>query len=155
MSEHAVQLRWQRQTPDFGHKTYNRNHTVTFKNGQPLEMSSTVQYQGDPDMVDPEEAFVAALSSCHMLTFLAIAAKQNFIIDSYEDDAVGYLERVDNNGPAITRIVLRPRITFSGDQPDPEEIRQMHDKASAACFIGNSIKSQVTVQQPASVPGPS
>ena len=93
MSEHRIKLNWKRATPDFDYKTYNREHTVTFKNGRALEMSAAPAYKGDPSKVDPEEAFVASLSSCHMLTFLAMAAGRKFIVDSYVDDAVGFMEK--------------------------------------------------------------
>lgn len=151
MSEHPIQLRWQRSTPDFELKSYNRGHSVTFKNGQNLSMSAAVAYRGDADMVDPEEAFVASLASCHMLTFLAIAAGRKFTVDSYEDDAMGYLERIENGRMAMTRVVLRPRIVFSGDQPDETTLHEMHEKAHDACFIANSVTTKVTVQQPTAV----
>lgn len=151
MSEHPVQLHWQRSTPDFDIKSYNRGHAVTFKNGQALSMSAAAAYRGDADMVDPEEAFVASLASCHMLTFLAIAAGRKFTVDSYEDDAVGYLERLDNGRMAMTRVVLRPRITFAGEQPDETALHEMHEKAHSACFIANSVTTAVTIEQPAAV----
>src|SRR5436190_4987324 len=118
MSEHPIKLNWKRDTPDFDYKTYNRSHTVTFKNGKPLEMSASLAYKGDASLVDPEEAFVAALSSCHMLSFLAIANGRKFIVDSYDDDAVGHLEKNAEGNMAITRVVLRPRVKFGKPEPD-------------------------------------
>ena len=103
-------------------------------------------YLGNPANVDPEEAFVASLSSCHMLTFLAIACKQKFVLDSYDDDAVGYMEKNAQGKLAITRVELRPKIKFSAEkQPSPEELEKMHHAAHENCFIANSVTTEVTV----------
>ena len=153
MSEHRIKLNWKRATPDFDYKTYNREHTVTFKNGRPLEMSAAPAYKGDASKVDPEEAFVASLSSCHMLTFLAMAAGRKLVVDSYVDDAVGYLETNADGNLAITRAILRPRIAFGGPAPDAATVQALHDKAHHGCFIANSVKTEVTVEsaEPAGV----
>jgi organic hydroperoxide reductase OsmC/OhrA len=96
--------------------------------------------------VDPEEAFVASLSSCHMLSFLAIACKQKFVLDSYEDEAVGHLEKNADGKLAITRVELRPKITWGGDRkPSAEELDKMHHDAHENCFITNSVKTEVRV----------
>ena len=103
-------------------------------------------YLGDPKNVDPEEAFVASLSSCHMLTFLAIACKQKFVLDEYTDDAVGHMEKNAEGRLAITRVELHPKLKFSGDkQPNTEELDKMHHLAHEQCFIANSVKTEVTV----------
>jgi len=103
-------------------------------------------YLGNPANVDPEEAFVASLSSCHMLTFLAIACKQKFVLDSYEDEAIGYMEKNAEGRMAITRVELRPKLTWSGDRiPSAEELDKMHHAAHENCFIANSVKTNVTV----------
>lgn len=155
MSEHRTSLRWTRTAADFDYKTYNRDHTVAFKNGQSLTMSAAVAYRGNPNHVDPEETLVAALSSCHMLTFLALAANRKLIVDEYTDDAVGYLEKNANGKLAITRIVLRPRITFAGDaQPDAQTLDQLHHKAHQECFIANSVLTEITVEQASPAPAP-
>jgi organic hydroperoxide reductase OsmC/OhrA len=153
MSEHQIKLNWERTTPDFDYKNYNRSHRVTFKNNQALEMSASVDYKGDASMVDPEEAFVAALSSCHMLSFLAIASNRKFVVDSYQDDAVGHLEKNADGRFAVTRVILHPKVTFSGTGPDAATHRQLHDKAHHACFIANSVKTDVTVEvgEPANI----
>jgi len=94
--------------------------------------------------VDPEEAFVASLSSCHMLWFLAIAAKRKFVVDSYIDSAVGTLEKDADSKLAITRVTLRPQIKFSGNsEPTRGELENMHHEAHEKCFIANSVKTQV------------
>ena len=101
----------------------------------------------DPQGVDPEEAFVAALSSCHMLWFLFFAAKRGFTVDSYRDDAVGLMGKNAEGRTAMTKVTLRPVMHFSGGQvADPEQISQMHDEAHHACFIANSVRTLVTVE---------
>ena len=97
--------------------------------------------------VDPEEAFVASLSSCHMLFFLAIAAKAGYIIDKYTDFALGQMARNDQGKIAMTKIVLRPQIDFSGDnQPDAKQIKKMHEHSHEQCFIANSVRTDVSVE---------
>ena len=109
--------------------------------------SAAPAYLGNPQLVDPEEAFIASLSSCHMLTFLAIASRKRLVVESYIDEATGWLEKNASGGLAITRVVLRPRVVFSGDKsPSPEELAQLHDQAHHACFIANSVKTEVSVE---------
>ncbi len=103
-------------------------------------------YLGNPANVDPEEAFVASLSSCHMLTFLAIACKQKFVLDSYEDEAVGHMEKNAQGKMAITRVELHPKISWSGERvPTAEELEKIHHAAHENCFIANSVTTEVTV----------
>ena len=148
MSEHRVQTIWKRTSADFTYATYNREHQWRFKGGVVVEASASPQYKGSPNCPDPEDAFVAALSSCHMLTFLAIAAKHGFVVDRYEDAAVGYLEKNAQGRMAITRVELDPRITFGGDrQPDAATLRRMHDEAHHGCFIANAVRTQVSVKE--------
>ena len=149
MSEHRTTLHWTRATPDFDYKTYNRDHSVTFKNGETLKMSAAVAYRGNPNLVDPEEALVAALSSCHMLTFLALAAHRHLIVDEYVDEAVGFLEKNRQGKLAITRVILRPRITFAANpQPNAQTLDELHHKSHEECFIANSVTTEVTVEPP-------
>ena len=97
--------------------------------------------------IDPEEALVAALSSCHMLFFLAFACKKGFIVDSYEDSPVGHMEKNEGNRYAITRIDLRPKIAFSGEkQPDAEDIKALHELSHDHCYIANSLKATVNIE---------
>ncbi len=145
MSEHRATVRWQRTSPDFTYESYNRDHDWILA-GVQVPASAAPAYRGTPERVDPEEAFVASLSSCHMLTFLALACKKRFTVDSYEDDAVGYLEKNANGKLAVTRAVLRPRIRFAGTGPTPEELAQLHDRAHHECFIANSVLTEVTVE---------
>lgn len=146
MSEHTAIVSWKRQTESFDLKHYNRAHEWDFTHGNVVSASAAPNYQGDVDRVDPEQAFVAALSSCHMLTFLAIASQQKFTIDYYEDHAVGILGKNSQGKMAITLVKLSPKIVFSGDkQPDAQTLHQLHEKAHQNCFIANSVNCQVDV----------
>src|SRR5215472_12676428 len=113
MSEHRAQLRWRRTSSDFTYNSYNRAHDVLFKDGSVLLPGSAApEFRGDADRVDPEEQFVASLSTCHMLSFLAIAARKRIVVESYEDDAVGYLEKCEDGRFRMTRVILRPSVRF-------------------------------------------
>jgi len=141
MSEHKATIDWKRETPDFAYQTYNRDHDWAFDAGVTIRASAAPAYLGSESCVDPEEAFVASLSSCHMLTFLAVAARRKYVVDAYHDEA-------DAGGRlAITRVTLTPQVSFSGEKtPSPEELRQLHDQAHHACFIANSVKTEVVVE---------
>ena len=152
MSEHAVTVGWERGGRDFTYEAYSRDHEWVFDGGTTVQASAAPAYRGSPARVDPEEAFVAAISSCHMLTFLAVAAKQGFVIDQYTDRAVGFLEKTPRGPLGITRVILRPEIEFSGDRrPSRKELTEMHDKAHHACFIANSVDTAITVEETAAV----
>jgi organic hydroperoxide reductase OsmC/OhrA len=147
MSEHKVTVDWERETPDFAYETYNRDHDWVFDAGVTVRASANPAYLGSETCVDPEEAFVASLSSCHMLTFLAIAARKRYVVDGYHDEAVGVLAKDAAGRLAVTRVALRPQVRFSGEKvPGPEELRQLHDQAHHACFIANSVKTEVVVE---------
>ena len=147
MSEHRAELRWERGSAEFTYETYPRDHTWHFSGGIEVPASSAPAYLGNPDRVDPEAALVAALSSCHMLTFLAIAARKRIVVDSYTDDAVGFLEKDADGKLSITRVVLRPKISFGeGKTLAPEELDRLHHAAHEACFIANSVKTVVTIE---------
>jgi organic hydroperoxide reductase OsmC/OhrA len=147
MSEHKITLTWKRGDLPFEYQKYSRDHTWNFDGGHEMQASAAPAYLGNPKLVDPEEAFVAALSSCHMLTFLAIAAKKKFVLDEYVDEAVGYMEKNAEGRLAITRVVLRQKTKFSGDkQPSQQELDEMNHLAHEQCFIANSVKTEVTVE---------
>jgi organic hydroperoxide reductase OsmC/OhrA len=117
-----------------------------------VQASAAPACRGSAGLVDPEEAFVAALSSCHMLTFLAYAAKRRFVVERYRDRAVGFLEKNAEGRLAVTRVVLRPEVVFAdGSAPAADELEELHHKAHEACFIANSVTTTVTVE-PASPP---
>ncbi len=146
MSEHKVNLRWERGNAEFSYQKYPRDHTWNFDGGHSMTASAAPAYLGNPAHVDPEEAFVASLSSCHMLTFLAIACKQKFVLDSYEDQAIGHLEKNAQGKLAITRVELRPKVSWAGEStPSPEQLERMHHAAHENCFIANSVITEVTV----------
>ena len=146
MSEHKATIVWNRDSKDFTYKTYSRDHAWKFPNGVEIPASATPAYLGNPNRVDPEAALVAALSSCHMLTFLALAANKGFVVESYEDDAVGHLEKNAAGKMAVTRVELRPKIIFSGaKQPAAADLDGLHDKAHKECFIANSVTTDVRV----------
>jgi organic hydroperoxide reductase OsmC/OhrA len=147
MSEHKVTLEWKRGTEDFSYESYNRDHVLVFEGGARVPASAAPAYRGNPAHVNPEEALVAALSSCHMLTFLAGAAKKRFVVDQYSDHAVGFLEKNQKGKLAITRVILRPRIVFGGPTlPTPEQLTVLHERAHGDCFIANSVTTDVTVE---------
>jgi len=146
MSAHHATVRWHRTTDSFSYDTYGRAHTWHFTGGTVVEASAAPAYRGDADLVDPEEAFVASLASCHLLTFLALAARAGLTVNAYEDEAEGVLAKNEDGRLAITHIVLRPRVRFDGDQPGPEEIERLHERAHAGCFIANSVRTEVVVE---------
>lgn len=148
MSIHAATIAWSRDTDQsFTYKTYSRAHRWTFGGGVSLEASAAPEYLGSAALPNPEEALVAALSSCHMLSFLAICARKKLAVDAYEDAAEGYLERNAEGRLAVTRTTLRPRITFApGTTVDAETLRALHDSAHHECFIASSVKTVVTVE---------
>lgn len=150
MSEHFASVQWQRQADGFTDRRYSRQHVWKFDSGIEILASASPHVVPEPDAnaacVDPEEAFVAAISSCHMLWFLAIAAKHQFIVDRYTDQAVGILEKNDEGKLAITKIYLNPQVVFSGDRlPTEQQIEDMHEAAHHRCFLANSVKSEIIV----------
>jgi len=146
MSEHKVSIHWTRNGGDFAYKNYSRDHVWRFENGVEVPGSAAPAYLGNPQRVDPEAAFVAALSSCHMLTFLAVACNRGFVVDRYDDTAVGHLEKNASGKLAITRVDLHPQISYSGSkQPTQSDIEWLHDKAHKECFIANSVTTTVAV----------
>jgi organic hydroperoxide reductase OsmC/OhrA len=147
--EHRATVSWQRTSETFTYETYNRAHEWTF-HSVTVPASAAPDYRGDPSRVNPEEAFVASLSSCHMLTFLAICTKRKFSLDAYRDEAVGYVEKNEQGRLAVTRVVLRPQITWSKGVTVPAaDLDKMHHQAHENCFIANSVKTTVIVEPPA------
>ncbi len=146
MAEHRARIAWQRTTETFTYPTYSRDHDWTFGSGQTIGASAAPEFLGTPTRVNPEEALVAALSSCHMLTFLAIAAKRNFVVDSYHDEAVGTLAKNAQRRLAITECVLRPRVVFSGTPPSAEQLAALHHEAHEHCFIASSVLTAVRIE---------
>jgi organic hydroperoxide reductase OsmC/OhrA len=147
MSEHHAKISWRRTSQDYTYMSYNRAHEWQFA-ATTVPASAVKEYRGDPERVNPEEALVAALSSCHMLTFLAIAARKKLSLDSYVDDAVGWMEKNEAGRLAITRVTLRPKIVWSSGVTVPRDaLEKMHHEAHEGCFIANSVKTIVTVEE--------
>jgi organic hydroperoxide reductase OsmC/OhrA len=143
MTEHHIALTWEKGDGPFTYDAYPRNHAISFKNGQETAIfSASPAYKGDGSKADPEDLLVAALSSCHMLSFLAIAARKKLTVHSYRDDAVGFLEN-DNGKLWITRVILRPKLVIDADA---QTLAHIHHLAHEACFIANSVKTQVSVE---------
>lgn len=147
MSEHGITLEWSRDGHPFAHETFSRAHQVRFAGGQTVHASSAPEFHGDAALTNPEELLVSAISSCHMLTFLAIAAKRGLQVDHYHDDAVGTLAKDGDGRLAMTRVVLRPRIRFGGDKvPDAAALDQLHQKAHKYCLIANSMRTEISIE---------
>ena len=149
MSEYRATIVWNRQGTEFTYKEYTREHVWKFDGGSEVRATAAPQFLGDDALVDPEQAFVASLSSCHMLTFLALAARDGLVVDDYEDPAVGFMERNDNKRTAITRVVLRPKITWGSEPPNQEQLDKLHHQAHDHCFIANSVTTKIEVAPPA------
>jgi organic hydroperoxide reductase OsmC/OhrA len=145
VSEHVVDVSWSRGEHEFTYQTYSRDHEWRFDGGVTVPGSANPAYLGNHGPVDPEEAFVAALSSCHMLTFLSIAAKKRLVVDSYDDHAVGLMAKNERGKLAITQVTLHPKIVFAGEQPDAATLERIHHLAHEECFIANSVTTEITV----------
>ena len=147
MSEHRAQISWQNSGSDLVYESYSRSHQWAFPGGTTVAASAAVEFMGKENRVDPEEALVASLSSCHMLTFLAIAAKKRINVASYSDSAVGYLDKNAHGRLAINRVTLSPAVEFvRGTAPDEQQFKRMHQLAHAECFIANSVNTEVIVE---------
>ena len=151
MSEHSATVEWNRSADaEFTDKKYSRAHTWTFDGGAVICGSSSPSAvplpYSDAAGVDPEEAFVASISSCHMLWFLAIAAKAGFGVDAYRDESIGTLGRAGGK-VSMTRVTLRPHVKFRGERtPSADEFTRMHHEAHAECFIANSVKTEIVCE---------
>jgi len=146
MSEHRATIKWKRGTETFDYPSYNRNHSWHFEGGIEVPASAAIQFLGTPERVDPEEAYVAAISSCHMLTFLAICARGRITVDSYRDEAVGHMRENDSGKLVIAHVRLSPKIGFGQAPPAGERIGKLHHLAHSECFIANSVNTVITVE---------
>jgi organic hydroperoxide reductase OsmC/OhrA len=150
MSTYTATIRWTRDPEtDFARGQYSRAHSWSFDGGITLAASASPHIVPAPwsnkDAVDPEEAFVASLASCHMLFFVDFARRAGFIVDSYVDEAEGVLEKRDDGKMWMSEVTLRPKIDWCGDAPDEAAIADLHHMAHEACFIANSVTTKVTV----------
>jgi organic hydroperoxide reductase OsmC/OhrA len=147
MKRHTARVVWVRSPDDvFSGSRFSRAHSWTFDGGLTVAASSSphvIPRFSEPSGVDPEEAFVASLSSCHMMTFLYLAAKRGFVVNRYEDDAAGELSRTEAGRHWLSRVTLRPRISWDGTAPDAATIEALHHLAHEECFIANSVRTEV------------
>lgn len=147
MSQHRISLEWSRNGGPFERGHYDRDHAVRFAGGQQLRNSAAPgEYAGNPQASNPEELLLAALSSCHMLTFLAVCANRGYTIDAYHDEATCELGNDGAGKMAVVAATLAPKVAFSGDkQPGAEDHAALHARAHAACFISHSITAAVSI----------
>jgi organic hydroperoxide reductase OsmC/OhrA len=148
MADHHATILWSRNGESFTDGRYSRGHAWQFDGGVTVRASSSPQVVPLPwsvaEAVDPEEAFVATLSSCHMLWFLSIAAKRGFVVESYRDEAAGIMAKNADGKLAITRVTLRPEAQFSGErQPSKDDVKDLHHEAHEQCFIASSVKTEI------------
>ena len=151
MSTYTATIRWSRNGAEgFAKGQYSRAHEWAFDGGLTVPAGPSPHIVpdpwGNPAGVDPEEAFVASLSSCHMLFFVDFARRAGLVIDSYVDEAEGVLEKRGDGRMAMTRVTLRPHVTWAGEAPDEAALADLHHRAHEACFIANSVTTEVTVQ---------
>ena len=146
MSEHRATVTWERTSADFTYDSYNRDHVWRVPGGAEIAASSAPDYRGTAERIDPEQALVAALSSCHMLTFLAICARKRITVDSYVDEAIGVMTKNEKGKLYVSRCTLRPKITWGGPPPTAEIIADLHHKSHEECFIANSVLTEVVVE---------
>jgi organic hydroperoxide reductase OsmC/OhrA len=151
LSQYSAVISWNRGEAPFLDKRYSRAHRWSFDGGVVLAASSSPQSvpvpYSDASAVDPEEAFVAALASCHMLWFLAIAAKRGLCVDSYRDEAVGVMGKNARGKLCLTDVHLQPHVVFTGDKPPSDEsVREMHEEAHEECYLANSVTTLVRVE---------
>ncbi len=152
MSDHKAKIHWRCSSPEFLKGRYSREHTWIFDGGVTVPASASPSVVplpfSNPACVDPEEAFVASISSCHMLTFLYLASKEGFQVDDYTDEAIGTLTKNEHGVPWVSSVALNPKIVFSGEKlPNAAEEDHLHHLAHEQCFIANSVKTQITVSK--------
>lgn len=151
MAKHVAEIYWERGGSTFTDNRYSRGHRWSFDGGAVVDASSSPEVVrvpfSNPAGVDPEEALVAAISSCHMLVFLSLAARAGFVVDSYEDSAVGEMDKNAAGKSWVARVVLHPHITFSGAKiPTEEALEQLHHASHEDCFIAHSVLTAISVE---------
>ena len=151
MSEHKATIQWSCAGPDFLKGKYSREHSWSFDGGAALQASPSPAVVpapwSNPALIDPEEAFVASIASCHMLTFLWLAGRAGFQADSYQDEAIGIMTKNERGMPWVSAVTLRPRIVWSGAKmPSVTDLENLHHQAHEQCFIANSVKTEVKVE---------
>ena len=146
MSEHKVTFNWERKDSEFTYKTFSRNHEWDFGHGNKVNATAAPEFLGDPELIDPEQAFVASITSCHGLTFLSLCSLQKIEIESYSDSAIGYLEKAEDGKPWLSKIDLHPEVKLVSHQNlTNEKLEALHEKAHQECFLARSIKTKVQI----------
>jgi organic hydroperoxide reductase OsmC/OhrA len=146
VSEHRAEVSWRRETEAFDYDGFDRRHRIAFANGLALEGDAAGDYGGQARAgIDPEALFAASLGACHMLSFLAVAARMRIVVDAYADAPVATVGKADDGRLAVTRVVLQPRVMFAGDVT-PGRLAQLHDLAHRNCFVANAVKAAVVVE---------
>ena len=150
LSTHTAEVRWERHASPFLDNRYSRAHQWRFDGGAVVPASSSPHVVrvpfSDPSCVDPEEAYIAALSSCHMLWFLGLAAKQGYVVDSYVDAALGAMQKNRDGREAVTTVTLQPVLAFSGEKvPTDADVHALHHQAHDSCFLANSVKTEIVI----------
>ena len=153
MSTYIATIRWSRNGAEgFTRGQYSRAHEWAFDGGAVVPASPSPHIVpapwSDERGVDPEEAFVASLSSCHMLFFVDFARRAGLVVDSYHDQAEGVLEKRSDGKMAMTRVMLHPRVTWDGEEPSKEAVADLHHRAHEECFLANSVLTEISVEQP-------
>ena len=147
MSEHRAALSWRRTTPGFDYDGFDRRHRIDFDGGRVvLEGDAAADYGGQGAAgVDPEQLFAASLGAWHMLSFLAVAARMRIVVDAYADEPVATMGKGADGRLGVTRVVLRPHVTFAGEV-GPAKLAQLHDLAHRNCFVANAVRAEVVVE---------
>ena len=152
MAEYRADVDW-RLIPgeDFAGGRYSRGHSVAFEGGHEVPGTASAHVVGNKwsveGAVDPEQMLVGSISTCHMLTFLHVARLKGFVVTAYRDAAVGVMEKIPAGKVAVTRVTLRPQITYEGRRPTPAEAHALHHEAHEECFIANSVTTEITVEE--------
>ena len=151
MSEYKATISWERNEASFTDNRYSRGHKWFFDGGITVPASASPHVVPKPfsieEAVDPEEAFVASISSCHMLFFLSIAAKRGYQVDSYVDEAIGIMSKDEHGKFVMSQVILRPQVTFSGHKlPQRDDIDEIHHESHHECYIANSVKTEIVCQ---------
>lgn len=142
---HVARVRWERTTESFKLREYNSSFDFHFDGGASLPGSTAPALGGDPAAVDPEQAFVAALAGCHMLSFLYVAARAGVVVDAYEDAAEGFLTKAEDKRPWVSKVILRPKVSLA-DPAQADQLAPLHEAAHDICFIARSVKSEVVIE---------
>jgi len=150
MAEHKAIIHWKGGGPDFLKGRFSREHTWTFDGGQTVVASAAPSVVppplSNPEGIDPEEAFVASLSSCHMLTFVYLAYRKGFEVVNYRDEAIGTMSKGDNGVPWVSKVTLNPKVEYSGQkQPTAQEEAELHEQGHHYCYVANSVKTRVEI----------